>query len=99
MSLTLVKETGAGLAGANAYADVADGDAYHEGHVAASAWTEATSTQKAAALVMATRLIDACWRFQGCRAVSGQALAWPRVSVVDLEMALRRGLQGPRRFV
>ena len=31
-ALTLIKEDGTGKADANAYADVADGDAYHAGH-------------------------------------------------------------------
>lgn len=78
MSLTLIKETGTGLANANAYADVADGDAYHEGHLYATAWTAATADQKAAALVMASRLMDAEYQFGGVRAVAVQALAWPR---------------------
>ena len=78
MALTLVKETGAGLANANAYANVADGDAYHEGHLYASAWTAATDDQKAAALVMATRLIDAEYQFSGVRSVMTQSLQWPR---------------------
>jgi hypothetical protein len=33
MALVLLKEDGSGLAGANTYAVVADGDAYHEGHL------------------------------------------------------------------
>ena len=78
MSLTLIKETGAGLADANAYADVADADAYHAGHLYASAWTAATADQKAVALVMASRLIDAEYQFNGTRAMVGQALQWPR---------------------
>lgn len=78
MALTLIKETGAGLADANAYATVADGDAYHDGHLYATAWTGATATSKAAALVMASRLIDAEFQFGGVRAIVGQALAWPR---------------------
>ena len=41
MALTLIKEDGSGMADANCYADVADGDAYHEGHLYASAWTDA----------------------------------------------------------
>ena len=56
MPLTLIKESGAGLANANAYADLADGDAYHAGHLYASAWTAATADNKAVALVMASRL-------------------------------------------
>ena len=31
--LTLIKETGEGLDDANSYADLADGDAYHAGHL------------------------------------------------------------------
>ena len=54
MSLTLIKEDGTGRADANAYADLTDGNAYHDGHLYASAWTAATDAQKAVALVMAT---------------------------------------------
>ena len=78
MALTLIKEIGAGLADANSYADVADGDAYHEGHLYASAWTVPSADQKAVALVMATRLIDAEFQFNGLRTVMTQALQWPR---------------------
>jgi hypothetical protein len=83
MPLTLIKETGAGLADANSYADVDDGDAYHDGHLYATAWTGASADQKSAALVMASRLIDAEYRFAGTRAVAGQALQWPRVDCLD----------------
>ena len=38
---------------ANSYASVADSDAYHEGHLYATAWTGATTDNKAASLVMA----------------------------------------------
>jgi hypothetical protein len=85
MALTLTKETGAGLAAANAYADVADGDAYHEGHLYATAWTGATSGNKAAALVMASRVIDAECQFLGTLAVDGQALQWPRTDCPDAD--------------
>ena len=83
MALTLTKEDGTGKANANSYADVADGDSYHEGHLYATAWTGATSDQKAAALVMATRVIDAQVQFRGIRAVDGQALQWPREACRD----------------
>jgi len=83
MALTLVKETGAVVTGANSYADSADGDAYHEGHAYASAWTAATTEQKEAALVMATRLIDAYMQFGGGRVSDGQALQWPRYGCPD----------------
>jgi hypothetical protein len=83
MALILIKETGAGLANANAYANAADGDAYHEGHLYASAWTAATLANKEAALVMATRLIDGQYQFAGWKTSTAQALQWPRASCLD----------------
>jgi hypothetical protein len=83
MALTLIKETGAGLANANSYADVADGNAYHDGHLYATAWTAATDAQKSVALVMASRLIDAEYQFSGVQTMDGQALAWPRYRCPD----------------
>src|ERR1017187_2308118 len=87
MALTLVKEDGTGKADANAYAEVANGDAYHAGHLYATAWTAATADQKAVALVMATRLIDAEYQFNGLRTVDAQALQWPRVNCLDPDKA------------
>jgi hypothetical protein len=78
MALTLIKEDGTGKADANAYADVADANTYCDGHLYASAWTGATDDQKAVALVMATRLIDAEYQFNGTRTTAGQGLQWPR---------------------
>ena len=78
MAITLIKEDGTGKADANAYADVADGDAYHAGHLYATAWTGASADQKAVALAMASRLIDAEFQFNGTRTTAGQSLQWPR---------------------
>ena len=83
MALTLVKEDGTGKSNANSYADVTDGDSYFEGHLYASAWTAATSGTKAAALVMATRLVDSQFQFNGFRANETQALQWPRERCPD----------------
>ena len=78
MPLVLVKEDGSGLANANSYADVADGDAFHEAHLYATDWTAASAANKAVALVMATRLIDAHYQFRGFKTHDTQALQWPR---------------------
>jgi hypothetical protein len=78
MPLVLVKEDGSGMANANSYADVAEGDAFHEGHLYATDWTGANSTTRTAALVFATRLIDAYYQFRGFKAHDAQALQWPR---------------------
>lgn len=83
MALTLIKETGAGLVDANAYANAADGDAYHDGHLYATAWTAATTPNKEKALVMATRLIDGQYQFHGVKANEDQALQWPREGCSD----------------
>ena len=83
MALTLIKEDGTGKTDANSYAEVADCDAYHDGHLYASTWTAATADKKAAALVMATRLIDSQYQFNGCKVYDGQALQWPRISCPD----------------
>lgn len=83
MALVLVKEDGSGKSDTNTYALVADGDAYHEGHLYGSAWTAAATGTKEKALVMATRVIDALFRFNGFKRMSTQALQWPRSECRD----------------
>ena len=83
MALTLIKEDGTGRTDANSYAEVADCDAYHDGHLYASTWTAATADKKAAALVMATRLIDSQYQFNGFKVYDAQGLQWPRISCPD----------------
>jgi hypothetical protein len=83
MALTLIKEDGSVVDGANSYASVADSDAYHEAHLYASAWTSATTQNKTAALVMATRLIDSEFQFNGYKTDAEQALMWPRTQCPD----------------
>ena len=96
MALVLVKEDGTGKANANSYADVADGDAYFEGHLYATAWTAATAETKSAALVMATRLVDTQFQFSGYKAHETQALQWPRERCPDPDrVAVTSSLQSP----
>src|SRR5262245_16352884 len=83
MALVLVKEDGSGLANANSYANAADGDAYHDGHLYATAWTAASAGNKDKALVFATRLIDSQVQFNGGRTKEDQALQWPRAECPD----------------
>ena len=78
MALTLIKEDGTGKTDANSYADLTDGNAYHDGHLYATAWTAASDAQKAVALVMASRLIDAEFQFNGTRTNAVQGMQWPR---------------------
>jgi hypothetical protein len=83
MALTLIKEDGTGRTDANSYATAAEADSYFEAHLYASAWTAATAATKAAALVMATRLVDSQYQFYGYRAHDTQSLQWPRERCPD----------------
>jgi len=83
MAIILIKETGAGLANANTYASVDDGNAYHAGHLYATPWTAATADQRAVALAMASRLMDASYQFVGVKTNDAQALQWPRYRCPD----------------
>jgi hypothetical protein len=78
----------------NSYADVAEGDAYHEAHLYATDWTGASGVNKAAALVFATRLIDAHYQFRGFKAHATQALQWPREFARDDDALRVSGIGG-----
>jgi hypothetical protein len=91
MALTLIKEDGTGKVDANSYADVADGDAYFDGHLYATQWTSATQANKEKALVFATRLIDAERQFKGVKTTDAQALQWPRSDCPDPDAAAESG--------
>jgi hypothetical protein len=94
MPLTLIKEDGTGRVDANSYADVAEGDAFHEAHLYATDWTAASVATKTAALVLATRLIDAHYQFRGFKAHDTQALQWPREFARDDDALRSRGFAG-----
>lgn len=79
--MALIVETGAIVAGANSYIDVAFADAYLAITGNASVWAAATTEQKETALQYATRLIDQSFRFEGTK-LGG--LAWPRSRCWDL---------------
>src|SRR6185436_2161636 len=88
MALTLIKEDGTGKVDANSYANVADGDAYFDGHLYATAWTAASTGNKEKALVFATRLIDSQFQFNGWKAHDEQSLQWPRERCQDPDKGL-----------
>ena len=69
--------TTVGAADANSYASEAEGDTYFADRLNSSAWTGATSAEKAQALFEARRELD-LMRWKGSRVNSTQALAWPR---------------------
>ncbi len=88
MALTLVVETGAGLANANSYATVAEADAYHEARLHSDVWSDAAiagtgvdTTTQPAALVWATRILDEQCNWLGLPYTTTQRLRFPRTGV------------------
>lgn len=77
----LVLETGAIVTGANSYADLTMGNAYHATRLYSDAWVNANDDLKAQALMMATATIDANTAFEGKKRHFTQPLCWPRVLV------------------
>jgi hypothetical protein len=76
---TLVVEDGTGLANANSYATLAEGNDYNGMHLYGDGWFKAPPATRTKALVTATRVIDVQVQFDGYRASTTQALAWPRI--------------------
>lgn len=71
-----------GGANSNSYSTEAEADAYMATRLHASVWSSATSADKVAVLIWATRLLDQL-SWQGAKASEAQALRWPRSGVVD----------------
>lgn len=65
------------LKGTNSYADVAEADAYFGDRLDVSAWTLADATQKAQALVTATKVLENI-SWIGTAISEDQSLAFPR---------------------
>lgn len=91
MAITIVKETGAIVANANSYCTLADATTYHSDR-GNSAWAEADTADKNAALVRATFDLENMYKNKwvgvktqswiasdGSNATPVQSLAWPRV--------------------
>ena len=76
--MALIVEDGSRPAGANAYASIADADAYHADR-SFLLWESATDDEKAAALIKSTDYLNGLpWIG---RKVSHRVMAWPRVDV------------------
>jgi len=87
--MTIIVETGAIVAGANAYADLDALDVYHEDRLN-TVWTDADDEDKEAAMLRATAGMESKYRSRwfGVKAdhnatTAPQFLAWPRRDDVD----------------
>ena len=80
--MTLIVETGAGLANAESYISVAGADAYHAGRLN-TAWAALDNTTKEGLLRKAAEYMVGYYRdnWKGQRTGVTQALDWPRYNV------------------
>lgn len=72
----------AGSANANAYCDVTFADAYFDERLNSGDWASATTMNKEASIITATRALDK-EEFVGYRASTTQALKFPRTGIVN----------------
>ena len=73
------------IVGTNSYISVADADAYFATRLNSSAWINADTATKEAALIQATRTLDALYDWDGSLADDNQSLGWPRSDAYDCE--------------
>lgn len=69
---------------ANSYVSVADADIYFSQSVGNTAWPT-SSSEKEAALIEATRILDSHFNWVGSIADNVQALRWPRINAYDID--------------
>lgn len=86
--MAITVETGAGVAGAESYASVAQADAYWSARThdsRSTTWSDATTAVKEGALREATAYIDAIYGsfYLGRRRGYVQGLEWPRTGALD----------------
>ena len=81
----MIVEDGTGLSNSDSYLSVADADTYWTAHGSPTDWTGATTANKEAALVYATRWLDDNFSWLSNIYKTTQALDWPRWSYYDSE--------------
>lgn len=81
MAITVI--TTAGGATSNSYCTVAEGTTYHTGRLHNADWSDAGGSERSAAVVWATRLLDDHVVWDGVRNDGTQVLEWPRTGLVD----------------
>lgn len=88
--MTLITETGVGIAGATSYVSLADADS-HFAALALDDWSSATDGQREQALIRASLHIDS-YNYPGTVLNWQQGLKWPRSSAYDRDGRAISGL-------
>ena len=71
--------------GTNSYISVVDADNYFATRLNSNAWNNADIATQEAALIQATRTLDALYDWNGSLADDDQSLGWPRIDAYDCE--------------
>jgi hypothetical protein len=77
---TLIETPGG--ATSNTYSTLAEADAYFESRLHTDTWDAAVDADKERGLLMAARLLDANWIWNGRRTNDTQRMEWPRTGVL-----------------
>lgn len=80
--MALIIETGAGVANADSYVEIAAADAYHLAR-GNTAWASASNGNKEIALRNAGIYLDNQYTFEGMKTAQENSMAWPRYGVID----------------
>lgn len=82
--MSLIVETGEGLANANSYASIAEANAYFLERNDAE-WAALTDSAKGASLINATEFLDSTFAdaYSGSKSTYEQALQWPRIDAIS----------------
>lgn len=83
--MALVLKDDPGDPASNTYCDLPDATTYFTTRLHKAAWTSAGSSDKNAALVWATRLLDEQVNWFGWNSYDDQKLRWPRTGLTDPE--------------
>lgn len=78
---TVIADVGA--ANANSYVTVAEADSYFGDAFGKSLWAPASSDQRSALVITASRTLDQYIEWAGQKATEYQAMEWPRSGVYD----------------
>ena len=67
----------------NSYQTLAEANTYFTTRLHTTVWLDASDLQREAALIWSARILDTNIQWNGTRQTELQALAWPRMNVVD----------------
>lgn len=86
MAITLTKEDGTQVAGANTFVTQAEADTFFEGYFDSAVWTAASSGDKDKALYTAALILERQFIWKGRRVgPDTQAMQWPRWGVQEAD--------------